>query len=332
MTQKQTLEQKMQELRESDPFAADANIDLRGLPSFLQAEVEELESRPDPFDQIDTMQTTISSKNGLRNFLQNLDNESVKDAASRPGADPRLLADHLDREAEEVGIEFRQQVGSEYVQCEENYVALVDWLCSECLKYCPDQSPEDNVELLQSKGWWTTENLLVAFNALYQSGELPAYPAGVARTLTATTLTEMQRLCQMGQVLDGIALGLRKTFDLNQYANLDKVLIDPAKTPVVNEVILFCWKAAQPDYDSRQDEAFTSFVYSFAGERGLNIPICQSAWEAFKTEQKSIFRDRALGIKEPEQPDFSPEGFDHLDDKSLEDLRLAVTRERAKSK
>jgi hypothetical protein len=329
---KQSLEQKMQELRDSDPWMEFANLDTRGLPSFQDAVVEEMEGKPDPFEQVDALQTTNAAKHGLRNFLQNPDNDTIRDAARMPGADASLVAEHYDRLAEAEAQEFRRRV-PDYPQYDENFEAIAQWLCQEGLHYTPNLPVEKLVELLQRDGFWTADNLEIAYNRLYESGELPVYPDGAARALSAETLTQMQRLCSMGQILDAVALGLRKTFDLAPFENLDAVMLDPAKTPVVSEIVLFCWKSAQADYDSREDSAFTSFVYSFAGERGLTIPICQSAWAAYKEQRKSILRDKALGIiHEPEPERFEPRDFDRLDDASLESLRLAVMKEKNRSR
>jgi hypothetical protein len=330
--QRQTLEQKMQELRNTDPFAADANLDLRGLPSFLQAEVEELEAKPDLFEQADALETTMASKNSLKKFLSEIDDSVIADVARMPNATPHLKAELADIQANEQAQEFRRRV-PDYPQYQENFEALVDWLCNECLKYCPDQDVEKNVTLLQQGGWWTASNLEIAYNRLFETGELPVYPEGTARALSAKTLTEMQRLCQMGRVLDGVALGLRMTFDLAFNANLDAVMLDPSKTPVVNEVVMFCWKSSQDDYDARHDAEFEQFASEFAGSRAFNLPLLSSAWIAFKEQRKSVLRDRAaLELNREQEQSYTPESFDQLSDIELENLRLAVMREKSRGR
>lgn len=331
MSTKETKEQLFARLRAQDPFLDDANLDTRGLPSFQNVELDDIEAKADPFDQNDYLHTTMNTKNALKAFLANPDNETIADAARLPNADPNLIADHNDRVAEAAGVAFREQVGSDYTQCQENYIALVNWLCQECLKFVPDRDVEDNVWLLQSKGWWSTENLLLAFRSLYDSGTLPVYPEGVARTLTAAQLTEINRLCQAGEVFPAVAMALRWAFDLDQYADLSAILKDPAKTPINNELVMFCWKAGAYDYDAR-NTGFDQFAAEFAGTRPFNIPLLNSAWAVFKEQQRSIARNVALGIKEPEPLGYEPQDFDKLTDSELERLRLDVMREKSRGK
>src|ERR1700757_4090041 len=121
---KETKEQVIARLREADPFVEFENLDTRGLPSFWESELEAAENKTDKFEQNDYLET---NKSGLRDFLKGLDsdNEAIADAARMAGADPSVIADHLDRVAQQIGIDFKKAVGKRYVQCDENLVAMV---------------------------------------------------------------------------------------------------------------------------------------------------------------------------------------------------------------
>jgi hypothetical protein len=113
---------------------------------------------------------------------------------------------------------------------------------------------------------------------------------------------------------------------------IDNIIINPDLRPLVNGLTLFIWQSSTPAFNEQESEAFEAFLENFSGSRPWTIPICNAAWNAYSAQQRSIARDRALGIREPEQPDFTPEGFDKLDTNSLEALRVAVMQEKNRGK
>lgn len=323
-----TKQQLFEELRSSDPFVEYENLDTRGFPSLHEAKLRELESKPDPFKQNDFLEV---NKSGLRDFLRGVEDDDslIAEAATRPGASSELVTEFRDRRATNIAIKFKQQVGDKYVATDENMDALVQTLAESVLGYSNMESEELVMRLLGA-GFWSVENLVAVFNNLFESGNIPDYPDGCYRPLSSAQWEEVSRISQMGRPLDAVAFGLRIALRLPDNANLDFVMTSRDYRELVDGLVLHVWKAATADFDQRNDEAFNDFVFKFAGNRPLTLPIVSSAWQAFVADQRSILRAKALGLSEPEPQGFEPSDFDKLSDAQLNDLRLGVLREKAK--
>lgn len=323
-------------LRASDPFADEAQfgqLDLSGCPSFFEAELAEQENRKDPFESADY---SGADKHGLKDFLRGIDSDdaAIADAACLPGADPAIVSDHFDRVATRVGEEFKTAVGNRYIQCDENLQALVDLLCLKYLRYLPSQDVEENVSLLQSKGFWTKNNLVAAFAELWTSGQLPVYPDGTAKPLTAEEVEYIQRTAQTGNVFEAIVYGLKCSLGLKNTSQLviDHCLTNPANRELVDGLVMLVFTAIEPGFDAREIVAFKDFALEYAGDRPLTLPICGQAYRAFVQEKRSTVGDKTVEPSQSEPRGFEPQDFDELSDAELETLRVAVLRERAKSK
>src|ERR1700751_4543305 len=114
---KQTLQQKMQELRNSDPFADErqfGRLDLSGCPSFFEAELTEQETKPNRFEPADY---SGADRHGLRDFLRGLDsdNDAIETAAKMPGASPDLKAEFADRKATKIAVKFKRAAEGRYL-------------------------------------------------------------------------------------------------------------------------------------------------------------------------------------------------------------------------
>ena len=334
MTTKLTRQQMIERLRQSDPFADEGQfgkLDLSGCPSFFEAELSELENKKDPFEPADSG----TNKRGLKDFLRGLDEDdsAIEDAARMPGAPADLVADFKDRKATDIALRFKKAAGGRYVSTDDNMDALVKTLAESALNFS-NMDTEELVTRLQSAGYWTVENLLTVFNSLFDSGTLPDYPEGVYRPLRDEDWEQIARLAQGGAVLPALVYGLRKALDLPNTSTLviENILADPNRRGLVNSLTLFIFKSGTPGFDERDNEAFEQFLAEFAGGRPWNISTLSEAWKAFQAEKRAVLRDKALGLSQPEAESYEPQDFDKLSDSELENLRIAVLRERAKSK
>jgi hypothetical protein len=324
---KQTKEQVIARLREADPFVEFENLDTRGLPSFWESELEAAENRIDKFEQNDYLET---NKSGLRDFLKGLDsdNEAIADAARMSGASADLVAEFKDRKATEIAIQFKKAARGRYVPTDENMDLLVQTLAEATLGYS-NMDTEDLVTRLQSAGVWNVDNLLTVFNRLFDSGELPDYPAGSYRPLRAEDWETISRTAQAGQPIQALVFGLEKALDRNLSIGvaIDSVLNDPALRGLVNGLVLFIWQSITPEFDSQESEPFQSFLSSYAGKnRPWNLPLVTAAWRAYQGKRS------APEVDQTEAESYEPADFDRLSDTELESLRVAVLRERAKTK
>jgi len=318
-------------LRASDPFADEAQfgqIDLSGCPSFFEAELAEKENKKDPFEPADY---SGENKHGLQDFLRGIDsdNDAIESAARMAGADPSVIADHLDRVAQQIGIDFKKAVGKRYVQCDENLVAMVDWLCEKSLHYTPDQDVEENITLLQREGFWSKDNLLSAFYSLWESGTLPVYPSGVWVPMTEQQHEFFVRTAATGNWQQAIIFGLKSALRLRNTSDLviDVIIADPQYRVLLDQLTMLAFVSSESGFDSRVQEEFNEFASQWAGDRPYTLRMLAEAYQAFQKEKRSV-RDN----QEPEPQEFEPQDFDRLSDSELESLRVAVLRERAKSR
>jgi hypothetical protein len=333
-----TKAQLLAEIRSNDPFVDESfgQLDTSGLRMFAEADLAEKVDAPDLFQRNDYLGQEVN-KDGLRKFLSNLDDddETIRDAASRPGADPRLLADHLDRQASNVGLAFREAVGPEYVADDDNFEALVDYICEQGLGYVPAHvDVEDKCELLQSKNFWTVDNLMVAFRALWESGDLPVYPDGIWKPLTAQECEALVRIAASGNQLGAVAFGIKKALQWDDVSApaLEAVINDPNYRPLVNELIMLAFTAGEASFDARLQTQFEQFAEQWAGRRPFTLKMLAESYAAFQQERKSVLRDKALGINtNPEPETFEAADFDRLSDAELERLRIDVLREKART-
>ena len=327
MTHKITRQQFIDRLRETDPFADEGQfgrLDLSGCPSFFEAELADLESKPDMFAPAD-----YSGQNGnsLRDFLRGIDSddEAIAEAAKMPGAPANLVAEFKVRKATEIAVQFKRAAGGRYLETDDNMDALVKTLAKSALGYS-NADTEQLVTEIQDVGFWTVDNLLTVFNAVFDAGELPDYPKGVYRPLRGETWEQISRMSQAGQILPALVLGLECALDRNLSIGvvLDNVVADPAYRGLVNGLTLFIWKAATPQFNEAQSGEFQEFLMRYAGTRPWNIPILNEAYRAFLHKEAAA--------PEPEPQTYEREDFDQLDDASLENLRLAVIREKNRSR
>jgi hypothetical protein len=336
MTEKLTRQQMIDRLRASDPFADEAQfgqIDLSGCPSFFEAELAEKENKRDPFDQKNDYLEI--NKSGLRNFIESAgsDDSVIEEAARMPGASPDLKAELADRRANDVAVKFKRATNGRYVSTDSNMELLVESLAESELGYS-NMPVDDLVTRLQSRGVWTVQNLLDVFDELFSSGEMPDYPRGVYRPLRAEDWEQIARLAQAGQVLPALTFGLQKALDLPNTSTLviENILVDPSLRGLVNGLTLFIFQAGTPDFDDRDKTTFQEFLSDFAGSRPWNLPIITEAWKSFQAEKRGVLQDRAESPNQSEEQGFEPQDFDRLSDTELEALRVAVLRERSKTR
>jgi hypothetical protein len=323
---KETKEQVFARLRASDPFIEFENLDTRGLPSFQDIVTEEMENKRDPFEQNDFLEI---NKSGLRNFLRGIegDDDAIESAAKMPGASPDLKAEFADRKATEIAVKFKRAAGGRYLSTDENMDALVKTMAESALGYS-NMDSEELVTRLQDAEFWTVENLLTVFDELFNSGNLPDYPEGVYRPLRAEDWETISRTAQAGQPIQALVFGLERALDRNLSIGvaIDSVLNDPALRGLVNGLVYFIWQAITPEFDSQQSEQFQSFLSSYAGKnRPWNLPLVTAAWRAYQERS-------APEVDQTEQESYEPADFDRLSDSELESLRVAVLRERSKTR
>ena len=316
-------------LRASDPFADEAQfgqIDLSGCPSFFEAELRDLESKPDKFEQNDFLEV---NKSGLRDFLEAADSDDsvIAEAARMPGASADLVAEFKDRKATEIAVKFKRAAGGRYLSTDDNMDALVKTMAESALGYS-NMDSEELVTRLQDGGFWTVENLRAVFNDLFNSGELPDYPAGSYRPLRAEDWETISRTAQAGQPIPALVFGLEKALDRNLSIGvaIDSVLNDPVLRPLVNGLVFYIWQAITPEFNSQESEPFQSFLSSYAGKnRPWNLPLVTAAWRSYQDKRSVPER-----VDQTEPESYEPADFDKLSDAELENLRIALLRERAK--
>jgi hypothetical protein len=331
MTEKLTRQQMIDRLRASDPFADEAQfgqIDLSGCPSFFEAELAEKESKKDPFDQKNDYLEV--NRSGLRNFLEAADSDDsvIAEVARMPGGSPDLKAEFADRKATQIAVAFKRAAGGRYLSTDDNMDALVKTMAESALGYS-NMDSEELVTRLQDAGFWTVDNLLAVFNELFNSGNLPDYPSGTYRPLRSEDWLTISRTAQAGQPIQALVFGLEKALDRNLSIGvaIDSVLNDPALRGLVNGLVLYIWQSINPEFNSQESEPFQSFLSAYAGKnRPWNLPLVTAAWRAYQGQRS------APEVDQTEHESYEPADFDRLSDSELDSLRVAVLRERAKSK
>jgi hypothetical protein len=330
MKAKLSRDEMIQKLRETDPFAAEnfGQLDLSGCPSYFEAELTELESKKDPFDQKNDFLEV--NRSGLRNFLEAADSDDsvIEEVARMPGASPDLKAEFADRKATEIAVKFKRAAGGRYLSTDDNMDALVKTMAESALGYS-NMDSEELVTRLQDAGFWTVDNLLAVFNELFNSGNLPDYPSGTYRPLRSEDWLTISRTAQAGQPIQALVFGLEKALDRNLSIGVavDSVLNDPALRGLVNGLVYFIWQAINPEFNSQESEPFQSFLSSYAGKnRPWNLPLVTAAWRAYQGQRS------APEVDQTEAESYEPADFDRLSDTELESLRVSVLREMAKSR
>jgi hypothetical protein len=332
------LDELMNELRQSDPFTPAEDdmfnvVDLRGSVRGLAAQIEDLEVKPDPFDQTDSMNQTMRTKNGLRSFLTNISDDVIAEAARKPGAPAQLRAELADIRQNEIALAFKKAVGGRYVATDDNMALVVGTLAEKALGYS-NADVETLVSKLDDAGYWTVENLVSVFEELWNDGLLVDYPDGYYTPWTAADLEVISRLAQAGQEVEALTYALRVALDLTSTHPLviDSIGLDPKHRDLMRQITRFIWGARTPEFSATESDAFDSYLDGYVGNRPFTLPLIDAAWRAYQAGQKTVLRNRALGIDETKEPDFSPEGFDTLSDEEIARLKDATFKFRAKGR
>ena len=252
----------------------------------------------------------------LRSFIENPDAETLQRVAEETGNED-FARDVRDRRGEEVVREFKRRC-PEYLATEENYNAMLATLSYNALeKHEQDLDPDDQVDVLMSRGHWTVANLEAVYHALDREGLLDT-PAGEPRNLSERERLRVARLAQAGRIDEAIGEYLRCALDGDE-PGMD-LINDPKYRGLCSDAVYEVFQNIQLDYVGTAPRK--AYLLRFAGTRPLTVRLLEQAWKSCQENEKR--RERGVILDQMQRPQEAPpvsaKEIDALDDDSVDKL------------
>lgn len=307
-------------------------LDLSGCPSLLTPPSEESQLPNPRFAPLDDRGTGLGASALKRGIEELVNDPEVQAQVARETGNPDLLAEYQVRKAEEITREWVRRTPS-YHRCEENWEKIVFTMAYNALGWAEDEADvEEAQEELIRLGFWTFENLTVAFKALSRAGVLMVRP-DQPRHLTDHELRAIGLQAGSGDVDGAISkyLLLRSPEEaadamLNAPTLADALdeIADPSLAKIVEEAVWFCWQQGRPGYSPTPERR--RFMQTYVAARIPTARLLDEAWAACQGKEKSMIRDMVLRqVGESEQKN-SPPDLDGLSDEQVEKLYRGTMR------
>lgn len=229
--------------------------------------------------------------NPLRNFITNLSEEDVAEAA-KGATDPAFrqraeasLRDYREGEAASAFVEAHP----EYLATDKNYNSIVDYLAEEKLPL-------------------TFDNLEAAYAALSAAGELDV-PQGQVKPLSDRELLRVARLAQQQRIADAIGEYLHLSVPGFNAKQLADVTADPDYRVLCDEAVYFVFVNSTADFQDSDETR--DYLSAFANGRPLSYHLLQEGWKAMRRDAL-IRAESANAQTAPDLDALSSEEFDRL--------------------
>jgi hypothetical protein len=292
---------------EDDPFRLDPNFSS-GLMGHGSALKEVNPDQPDPWleaygDRLDTTdRTRFAAKAGLKNFIENLTEEDIEEAA-RNSPNPEFkkqVAETLRDFREDKAAEEFVKRHPEYLAVDSNYHKLLEYLAEEKLPL-------------------TIVNLETAYAELTAAGALEV-EGGLQKELSDKEKLAVSRVAVSGKVGDAIGLYLHYALPGLSPQQIVEAIKEPELVPLCDDAVYFVFAQATPDY--RETTEAVDFINNFVGDRPITYRLLEAAWKASK-ESKAQRAQQAAS--EP-----APVDYNDLPQDQFDEVYHATLRERAR--
>jgi hypothetical protein len=306
-----------EEILKSDPFySPDTNLDLSGFPGLERnIEAEEFEAE----DRFGFNKVAVTGTNKLKEFTKTLDLDTVTEIA-KTTRNPRLINAVKEDTALDAAKEF-MRMNPDYVKCDENYEALMEYLQEKDLQM-------------------TLDNLTKAYKSLLAEGALYV-PAGKPRELSKSQLLEVQRYARAGSreltefgesdsINHAIGIYLKYAIGeevLEEFNSVFDILADPKYRNTSDKAVLFVWENGRNDYQPTAERR--KFFQRFSAGRPFDIALLNAAWRACEKYEQDAKRSTLLREVEKESATLEM-SFDDLPDNEIESLKDRALKEHAR--
>jgi hypothetical protein len=306
--------------------------------SLLKPPSEDSQLPDERFAPLDDRGVGLGASALKRGIEQLVKDPEVQAQVAYETGNPDLIEEYQHRQAEQVSREFMRR-NPAYHRCEENHEALVQTLAFNAFGWHEDEADVDEAqEELIRRGFWTTENLTAAYNALSRAGALQVRP-DQPRKLTERDLRAIALQAGAGDIEGAISryLLLRAPADTKELflsaptmADALDEIADPAIADIVSEAVWFCWQQGRAEYSPSADRR--SFLQSYIAGRIPTVRLLDEAWAACQAEEKSgmrasLFRQLDEGATGSDTPDLEALDDDEVDRLYHSTLRKVRSRD-----
>jgi hypothetical protein len=258
---------------------------------------------------------TPFSNSDLRRFIENPDTETLKRVADEIGHE-QFVDEVRQRKGELVVQQFKRE-RPDYLPCSENTDRVTETMAFNFLPLnARDGDTDEIINRLIDANVWDLQHLCAVYDALEAEG-LMVHPAGDPRPLTERERLRIARMAQAGRVDEAIGEYLRCALDGDE-PSLDLVS-DPKYRALCDDAVFAVFEETQLDFVPTGSRK--AFLFRFAGNRPLTLPLLQQAWKACQQNERQHGRAALLNqIERKQQTPPTPAEIDELKDDEIETL------------